>query len=105
MVTRLARLARSTRDLLKVIDGVTYDLFKLPANHICDGSQCPGKVRLPPGDVMRTKPRKCAILVEFGGQIIRSDHFASEAEKPVEIAMKLRNDGWKPFKVRFDDSQ
>jgi hypothetical protein len=56
------------------------------------------------GAVMRTKiRRRCPILVEFAGQMIRSDLFASDAEKPADIAIKIRDKGWKPYRVRFDD--
>jgi hypothetical protein len=53
---------------------------------------------------MRTKiPRRCPILVEFQGRMVKSDLFASDAEQPADISMKIREGGWKPFRVRFDD--
>ena len=57
------------------------------------------------GGVMRTKiRRRCPIIVELGGTIIRSELFASDMEKPADIAIKIREEGWKPFRVRFDDN-
>jgi hypothetical protein len=53
---------------------------------------------------MNTKQRQCAILVESKGQVIKSDLFASDTEQPADISMKVREQGWKPFRVRFDDS-
>ena len=51
---------------------------------------------------MRTKRRRCPILVEFEGQVVKSELFASDAEQPADISMKIREGGWKPFRVRFD---
>jgi hypothetical protein len=53
---------------------------------------------------MHTKQRRCPILVETKGQMIKSDLFASDAEQPADISIKIRDRGWKPFRVRFDDS-
>ena len=55
---------------------------------------------------MRTKSRRRPILVEFQGQMVKSDLFGSEIEEPADISMKVRDGGLgKPFRVRFDDSQ
>jgi hypothetical protein len=54
---------------------------------------------------MRTKILRCPILVEHGGSLIKADIFASDAEQPADVAMKLRDKGWSPYRVRFDDSQ
>ena len=55
---------------------------------------------------MRAKIRqRCPILVELGGQVIRSEEFASDAEQPADVAIKIREKGWNPYRVRFDDSQ
>ena len=55
---------------------------------------------------MRTKIRqRCPILVELGGSVIKADIFASDAEHPADVAMKLRDKGWSPYRVRFDDGQ
>jgi hypothetical protein len=53
---------------------------------------------------MYTKQRRCPVLVESKGQVIKSDLFASAAEQPADISIKIRDRGWKPFRVRFDDS-
>ena len=53
---------------------------------------------------MYTKQRRCPILVECKGQVIKSHLFASKVEQPADISMKIRDRGWKPFRVRFDDS-
>jgi len=55
---------------------------------------------------MRTKiRRRCPILVDLDGSLIQADVFASDAEQPADVAMKLRDRGWSPYRVRFDDSQ
>jgi hypothetical protein len=55
---------------------------------------------------MRTKiRRRCPILVELGGSLFKADLFASDAEQPADVALKLRDKGWSPYRVRFDDSQ
>ena len=55
---------------------------------------------------MRTKRRRCPILVEFQGQVVKSDLFATEIEEPADISMKIRDGGLgNPFRVRFDNSQ
>ena len=41
--------------------------------------------------VMRTKRRRCPILVEFEGQVVKSELFASDAEQPADISMKIRD--------------
>ena len=54
---------------------------------------------------MRTKiRRRCPILVEYNGRVEKSELFASDVEHPADISMKIRDRGWKPFRVRFDDS-
>ena len=58
------------------------------------------------GQAMRAKNRRrCPVLVELGSDIIKSDIFASDAEQPAEVAIKLREKGWSPYRVRFDDTQ
>src|SRR5262245_3812007 len=54
--------------------------------------------------IMLTKKRRCPILVEANGQLVKSHLFASSVEQPADISMKIRDQGWKPFRVRFDDS-
>ena len=45
------------------------------------------------------------ILVELGSDIVKPDIFASDADQPAEVAIKLREKGWSPYRVRFDDIQ
>jgi len=53
---------------------------------------------------MYAQHKQCPILVESKGQMIKSSLFASDAEEPADISMKIRDQGWKPFRVRFDDT-
>src|SRR5262245_12909936 len=55
----------------------------------------------PTGKIIR---RRCPILIEFKGEVVKSDLFASDVEQPANISMKIRDKGWKPFRVRFDDA-
>jgi len=53
--------------------------------------------------VMRAKIRqRCPVLIDFDGDLIKSEMLASDAEQPAEVAIKLREKGWKPYRVRFD---
>jgi len=53
---------------------------------------------------MPTKTRRqVPILIEFAGQKVPSDLFATAAEPHTDISMKVREKGWKPYRVRFDD--
>ena len=55
---------------------------------------------------MRTKGvRPRPVLIEFGGRIIKSEVFASASEQPADVAIRLRERGWNPYRVRFDDGQ
>ena len=54
---------------------------------------------------MRTKGRLRPVLVEFGREIIKSEIVASDAEEPARVSMKVRDKGWTPYRVRFDDTQ
>jgi len=51
-----------------------------------------------------TKQRRCPILVESKGQVVKTRLFASDAEQPADIAIRIRKEGWKPYRVRFDGS-
>jgi len=52
---------------------------------------------------MRIKGRRCPILVESNGRVVKSDLFASDVEQPAEISMRIRDGGLgNPFRVRFD---
>ncbi len=42
---------------------------------------------------MRTKQRRCPILVEFEGRVVKSELFALDAEQPSDISMKIRDGG------------
>ena len=53
---------------------------------------------------MFTKRRRCPILVESKGQVVKTHLFVSDAEQPADIAIRVREEGWKPFRVRFDNS-
>jgi hypothetical protein len=36
--------------------------------------------------------------------MIRSNLLATDAEKAADIAIRIREMGWKPYRVRFDDN-
>jgi hypothetical protein len=55
---------------------------------------------------MRAKSRlKCPILIEADGRIARSELFASDKDMPADITIKIRDVGWKPYRIRFDEVQ
>jgi hypothetical protein len=55
---------------------------------------------------MRAKSRqRYPIMIELEGQVIKSQVFASEAEQPAEVSIRVREKGWVPYRVRFDESQ
>ena len=55
---------------------------------------------------MRAKVRqRCPILIEIGGRVIKSDVIASETEQPADVAIRIRERGWSPYRVRFDDTK
>ena len=47
--------------------------------------------------------RRFPVLIELEGQVIPSVMVASAAEDPADIAIKVREHGWVPFRVRFDN--
>jgi hypothetical protein len=49
--------------------------------------------------------RKRPIMIELDGHLIKSHVLASEAEQPAEVSIKIREKGWLPYRVRFDESQ
>ena len=54
---------------------------------------------------MRAKGRgKCPILIEAAGRRAPSELFASGNESPAEIAIMIRERGWKPYRARFDEA-
>ena len=55
---------------------------------------------------MRAKSRvKCPILIEADGRIAPSALFASATDLPSDITIRIREVGWKPYRVRFDETQ
>jgi hypothetical protein len=55
---------------------------------------------------MRAKSRlKCPILVEADGRIASTELFASARDLPANITIRIRDVGWKPYRVRFDEMQ
>ena len=55
---------------------------------------------------MRAKTgRRCPILIELEGQVIASKLLAAVSEQPAMVAIRLRDRGWDPYRVRFDDSR
>jgi hypothetical protein len=58
------------------------------------------------GRQMRARVQKrCPILIELGREVIKTEAFASNAEQPATVAIKVRESGWSPYRVRFDDSR
>jgi hypothetical protein len=54
---------------------------------------------------MSSKSRLRPVLIEFGGDIIKADIVALETEAPVRVSMRVRDKGWCPYRVRFDETQ
>jgi hypothetical protein len=48
---------------------------------------------------------RCPVLVELDGRTLKSRILASVAEEPAEISLRARQEGWLPFRVRFDETQ
>jgi hypothetical protein len=44
-------------------------------------------------------------MIELEGQLIKSQVFASEADEPAEVSIRVREKGWLPYRVRFDEGQ
>lgn len=49
---------------------------------------------------MRT--RVFPVLVDVGGRRVATGLKAAAAEKPVVVALRLRDRGWDPYRVSFD---
>jgi len=49
--------------------------------------------------------QRCPILIEFRGGEIKVGTFASRGEQPADIAIMIREKGWNPYRVRFDDTR
>jgi len=54
---------------------------------------------------MRKLAHRCPVLIEVGGQIVKSEIVASSAEEPARVSMRIRDKGWAPYRVRFDAAQ
>ena len=54
---------------------------------------------------MHKKARLRPVLIELDREIIKSEIVASDAEEPAQVSIRLRDKGWAPYKVRFDDGQ
>ena len=55
---------------------------------------------------MRAKVRqRCPVMIELHGEGIKSVVVASAAEHPADVAIKLREHGWSPYRVRFDETK
>ena len=55
--------------------------------------------------MLRNRPRLRPVLIELGGQIVKSEIVASDAEEPARVSMRARDKGWAPYRVRFDEMQ
>jgi hypothetical protein len=52
---------------------------------------------------MRSKrSRRCPILVDIGQKLIKTRMSVSNTATPADIAISIRENGWHPYKVRFD---
>ena len=54
---------------------------------------------------MNTKSRLRPVFIELGGEFIKADIVASDSEDPAHISLRVRDKGWSPYRVRFDDLQ
>ena len=55
---------------------------------------------------MRKKRKvRCPVVVELDGKITKSQISAFAADEPAEISIRVRQEGWFPFRVRFDAAQ
>jgi len=54
---------------------------------------------------MMGKKRQRTIMIELQGQLIKLRASASETERPADVSLKVREMGWLPYRVRFDESQ
>ena len=46
---------------------------------------------------------RCPVMVEVDGRAVKSALVASVADEPVQVSLKVRQAGWMPYRVRFDD--
>lgn len=55
---------------------------------------------------MRSKrDAPCPVVVEVDGRTVTSPIAASVGEEPVQVSLRVRQAGWLPYRVRFDESQ
>jgi len=55
---------------------------------------------------MRVKrDARCPVIVEIDGRGVKAPILAFAAEDPVQISLRVRQAGWLPYRVRFDESQ
>jgi hypothetical protein len=45
------------------------------------------------------------VMVEVDGRAVKSPIVASASEAAVEVSLRIRQAGWLPYRVRFDESQ
>ena len=53
---------------------------------------------------MGTKVRLRPVLIELGGQVINTKIVAPDGEEPARVSMRARENGWSPYRVRFDEN-
>src|ERR1700719_156365 len=55
------------------------------------------------GNRVRLMPlRKCPVLIETARTRTPAGLFASQVAQPAEVALALREKGWAPYRVQFD---
>jgi len=54
---------------------------------------------------MRNKSRLRPVLIEFGAQLLESQIVAGKGEEPAQISIRVRDRGWAPYRVRFDEGR
>ena len=50
------------------------------------------------------RKRRFPILVETSSQPTRTGVFAASDDEPAVVALKLREKGWHPYRVRLDET-
>jgi hypothetical protein len=50
------------------------------------------------------RKRRFPILIDTGSQHTRTGVCAAPDDEPAVVALKLREKGWHPYRVRLDDS-
>jgi len=54
---------------------------------------------------MRNRGHLRPVLIEFGAETIKSQIVAPETEEPAQVSLRVRDRGWAPYRVRFDQGQ